>query len=157
MTPIEKNVIVVDEQGNEYEATYPKRARGLVKNGRARFIEENKICLACPPTNDKLEDNKMSTYNVNNITKREIWEQIKKLQDLLENIDRALNALQCVQSHVIAEEDQQMVFDADVAMTKAQAIQKITAERETTIREMLKSYFALYNKADEVPEEDPAE
>ena len=99
----------------------------------------------------------MSTYNVNNITKREIWEQIKKLQDQLENIDRALNALQCVQSHVIAEEDQQMVFDADVAMTKAQAIQKITAERETTIREMLKSYFALYNKADEVPEEDPAE
>ena len=43
-TPIEKNVIVVDEQGNEYEATYPKRARGLVKNGRARFIGENKIC-----------------------------------------------------------------------------------------------------------------
>lgn len=157
MTPIEKNVIVVDEQGNEYEATYPKRARGLVKNGRARFIEENKICLACPPINDKLEDNKMSTYNVNNITKREIWEQIKKLQDQLENIDRALNVLLSVQSHVIAEEDQQMVFDADVAMTKAQAIQKITAERETTIREMLKSYFALYNKADEVPEENPAE
>lgn len=48
-TPIEKNVIVVDEQGNEYEATYPKRAKGLVKNGRARFIGENKICLACPP------------------------------------------------------------------------------------------------------------
>ena len=35
--PIEKNVIVVDEQGNEYEATYPKRAKGLVKSGRARY------------------------------------------------------------------------------------------------------------------------
>jgi len=42
-TPIEKNIIVVDEQGNEYEATYPKRAKGLVKNGRARFVDENKI------------------------------------------------------------------------------------------------------------------
>lgn len=49
MTPIEKNVCVVDEQGNEYEATYPKRAKGLVKNGRARFLDESTICLACPP------------------------------------------------------------------------------------------------------------
>ena len=48
MTPIEKNVIVVDEQGNILEATYPKRAKGLVKKGRARFISERMICLACP-------------------------------------------------------------------------------------------------------------
>ena len=59
MIPIEKNIVVVDEQGNEYEATYPKRAKGLVKNGRARFIDENTICLACPP-NTKMEDNNMS-------------------------------------------------------------------------------------------------
>ena len=70
MTPIEKNIIVVDEQGNEYEATYPKRAKGLVKSGRARFVDENKICLACPPNFD-LEDKKMteeikteSIYNI---------------------------------------------------------------------------------------------
>jgi hypothetical protein len=54
MTPIAKNIIVVDEDGNEYEMTYPQRARGLVKKGRARFIGENKICLACPP-NEILE------------------------------------------------------------------------------------------------------
>ena len=60
-----KNVTVVDEQGNEYGATYPKRAKGLVKNGRARFVDENKICLACPP-NEYLEDNEMSeNKNVN--------------------------------------------------------------------------------------------
>ena len=59
MTPIEKNIIVVDEQGNQYEATYPKRAKGLVKNDRARFVGENKICLACP-SNRNLEDNEMS-------------------------------------------------------------------------------------------------
>lgn len=28
---MEKNIIVVDEEGNEYEATYPKKAKGLVK------------------------------------------------------------------------------------------------------------------------------
>lgn len=59
MVPIEKNILVVDEQGNEYEATWPKRARGLVKNGRARFLSENKICLACPPEID-MEDNEMT-------------------------------------------------------------------------------------------------
>ena len=63
MTPIEKNVIVVDEQGNEYEATYPKRAKGLVKNGRARFVGENKICLACPPENI-MEDQKMKDTEI---------------------------------------------------------------------------------------------
>ncbi len=71
MTPIEKNIVVVDEYGNEYEATYPKRAKGLVKNGRARFIAENKICLACPPKNE-LEDNDMSenkNTNTNTNTK----------------------------------------------------------------------------------------
>ena len=48
-----------------YEATYPKRAQGLVKKGRARFIDENTICLACPP-NEYLEDIKMSeNKNIN--------------------------------------------------------------------------------------------
>ncbi len=59
MTPIAKNIRVVDEFKNEYEATYPKRAQGLVKNGRARFIDENTICLVCPPEIE-LEDKNMS-------------------------------------------------------------------------------------------------
>ena len=36
---------MIDEQGNEYEATYFKRAKGLVKNGRARFVNERTLCL----------------------------------------------------------------------------------------------------------------
>ncbi len=81
MTPIEKNIIVVDEQGREYEATYPKRAKGLVKNGRARFIDENKICLACPTEdlNFETEDIKMSE-NVENIEKVEKVENIEEVK-----------------------------------------------------------------------------
>lgn len=60
--PIEKNIIVADEFGNEYGATYLKRAKGLVKNGRARFVAENKICLACPP--GQTEDYDMSDNNI---------------------------------------------------------------------------------------------
>jgi hypothetical protein len=62
-----KKIAVVDESGKCYEATYLKRAKGLVKHGRARFIDENTICLACPPDNLKYtEDNSMTnTENIN--------------------------------------------------------------------------------------------
>lgn len=53
-----KNIAVIDEQGNKYGATYLKRAKGLVKSGRARFVDEKTICLARPP--DKSEDKTMS-------------------------------------------------------------------------------------------------
>lgn len=57
-----KNVRVIDEQGNEYEATYLKRAKGLVKHGRARFLSDNVICLACPPNSTDLEDSQMKDF-----------------------------------------------------------------------------------------------
>lgn len=57
MIPIEKNIIVVDENGTVFESTWLKRANGLVKKGRARWLDERTICLACPP--EKTEDNKM--------------------------------------------------------------------------------------------------
>ena len=60
---MQKTVKVVDEVGNRYEATYVKRAKGLVKNGRARFIDDETICLSRPPSN--LEDNKMTDINKN--------------------------------------------------------------------------------------------
>lgn len=57
---MEKNVIVTDEFGNAIGSTYPKRARGLVKNGRAELISEHEIRLSsfCPPNH--LEDFFMS-------------------------------------------------------------------------------------------------
>jgi len=55
-----KTISVVDIYGNEYEPTYPKRAKGLVKKGRARFVDETTICLARPPyhTEDEMEENR---------------------------------------------------------------------------------------------------
>ena len=143
-TPIEKNVIVVDEQGNEYEATYPKRAKGLVKNGRARFVGENKICLACPP--DKiLEERNMS----NNINKNQVFNQITELQKSLESIDKFLFKIQCVtdsQSYVEQEDGEPITLDylPDVAMEKIKAIREIVLEREKTINKMLDFYLKLY-------------
>ena len=40
---MEKNVIVKDEFGKQVGFTYPKRARGLVKNGRAEYVGDCEI------------------------------------------------------------------------------------------------------------------
>ena len=64
-----KNIIVIDEHGKKYGTTYPKRAKGLVKQGRARFQAQNVLCLmhclACPPDQD-LEDKNMSEQTIEN-------------------------------------------------------------------------------------------
>ena len=66
---MEKNVIVMDEEGNIIGATYAKRAKGLIKKGRARSVDDNTICLACPP-NESLEDIKMDN-NIETTTSTE--------------------------------------------------------------------------------------
>ncbi|MCM1514373.1 MAG: hypothetical protein NC090_05230 [Anaeroplasma bactoclasticum] len=62
-TETKKHVIVIDEHGKRYESTYLKRAKGLVKSGRAHFVDEHTICLMCPPKQYILEDNKMNNNN----------------------------------------------------------------------------------------------
>ncbi|MDR0904632.1 MAG: hypothetical protein LBN00_00420 [Oscillospiraceae bacterium] len=88
-----KNVEVVDETGNVYEATYPKRARGLVKNGRARYITDNKIVLARPPE-IKTEDNIMSENTYNAISPEEI---LKRIDAIIADSGHITNALLAAQ------------------------------------------------------------
>ena len=151
-TPIEKNIVVVDEQGKVYEATYPKRAKGLVKNGRARFVAENKICLACPP-NENLEDNKMSEntninieQNTNQITTREILEQIKKLQEQLVSLKETQNSLFAVDT-MDEFEDGQLVRSVNCELVESQieAIKTVFHEREKTLNSLLDFYKNIYN------------
>jgi len=63
MKPIEKNVIVTDSTGVRIGLTYPKRARGLVKKGRAEYVSADCIKLlggTRPPPVKDTEDFKMS-------------------------------------------------------------------------------------------------
>jgi hypothetical protein len=133
-TPIEKNVIVIDEQGNEYEATYPKRAKGLVKNGRARFVGENKICLACPP-NEHLEGNKMEE---NKLTAKDIFVQLTILQkQLTENSQTSLHRLgDAITS--IGEEDN------DARYEQVTEVCDVFKTRELTLQRMLEMYEKMY-------------
>ncbi len=136
MIPIEKNIIVVDEQENKYEATYPKRAKGLVKNGRARFIDANKICLVCPPNH--MEDNDMSntTEPKEKLTINYILNQIEQIVKDTEYIHNALKQLAAMPTSA----------PGDIAgQEKAKAIGEIVRSRETTNQQILRLYGKMYD------------
>ena len=134
-----KNIIVVDEQGNQYEATYPKRAKGLVKNGRARFINENTICLACPPNELDLEDNNMSENMGNTVEKpviSYILEQLDKIVSQTDYLHAAISEL-CGRSMDIPE--------GAAEDARAMALGDIVRAREDTNRKLIAFYEKLYD------------
>lgn len=142
MIPIAKNIIVVDEQGNYYGATYPKRAKGLVKNGRARFIDENTICLACPPYDS--EDNNMSDNTemvlenpqASEFTLNYVLKQIERIATETEYLNNAISELQKTNSN----------GPGDIGTQgKAQALGEIVTSREQTNQRLLSLYQKMYD------------
>ncbi len=146
MTPIEKNIIVVDEQGREYEATYPKRAKGLVKNGRARFVAENKICLACPPKDFETEDIKMSdNISTPENTNYTIDYILSKLAELQEQLASSLDACAVANSAAdtisgLSETENDTDYN-ELASTLCRPF----SEREMTLRSMIRLYEKMYD------------
>ncbi len=148
MTPIEKNIIVVDAQGNEYEATYPKRAKGLVKNGRARFVDENKICLACPPLTLKTEDINMSEQNTANETVNSTMYTVDYILSRIEAIFADTAYISQTIASLASMSDGEIHAGAPVNLQgqeKAQALGDVVRCRETTNQQMLKLYEKMYD------------
>ena len=85
-----KNIAVVDEAGNVYEPTWPKRAAGLVKHGRARFVDENKICLTCPPDMNSEETNMSETTTIVKSKINAIFGGVT-VADILKQIDKVVH------------------------------------------------------------------
>lgn len=144
MIPIEKNIIVVDEKGNKYEATYPKRAKGLVKSGRAHYIEENKICLLCPP-NLKLEDNDMSSNkNTEKFTIDYVLKQIENVQGQFLDLKNTINNIGCVEDSDRTGEENTTVHD-EVAIKKVTALTEVFHHREESLQKLLELYSKMYD------------
>ncbi len=67
MTPMTKNesceekrtIRILSADGTQIGSTYPKRARGLVKKGRAQYVNDNDIRLTAPDVTDITEETKM--------------------------------------------------------------------------------------------------
>lgn len=140
--PIGKNVKVIDEQGNQYEATYPKRARGLVKKGRARFVDENTICLACPP-NEYLEEFimeenrglKEQAVPEGEMTVAYVLQQMEKIQSNMTDLNDSFY-------HLSEMEEVSPVGSSVV--TKAEAFRDAIMARETTNQQLIAFYKNVY-------------
>ncbi len=51
-----KNILVTDQNGKVIGATYPKRAKGLIKSGRATEVDEGTIRLVASEVSDAFSD-----------------------------------------------------------------------------------------------------
>lgn len=135
-----KNISVVDEQGNIYEATYPKRAKGLIRKGRARFVDETAICLVRPP--DKTEGINMDTEGrpEEDVTKTEASEgcTLKDIAFVVQKIDQ-----------IMAETDYlRIALERLENLDEAQAVAagNIVESRERTNQSMIKLLEKLIDK-----------
>ncbi len=161
--PIEKNISVVDEQGNEYEATYPKRAKGLVKSGRARFISENRICLASPPA--KLSE----VNNMENINNKANLQEVKKETAIVVNeapaaekpasakytLDYALEQLEKIREeekafsiNILNGISEVQTYDGgDIgAQAKGMALEALSKEHGITSRKLIDFYLGMIDE-----------
>lgn len=171
MIPIIKNIRVVDEQGKDYGATYPKRARGLVKTGRARFINDDVICLACPPNkifnynNDYLEDIKMSNDIFDNTIKAlkddNFEGAVKALKGFnyadnkesskynweyaLEKIEKISDNTEYIKEALIKIEAIGGDSIDGTGQAKAEAIREAVKSHEETNRKLIEFYRAMYD------------
>ena len=167
----QKRVRVTDEAGHEYEATYPKRARGLVKNGRARFTDESQtaVILTCPPNqNEILEDITMNeqikdievtepeTAAANQanaeasaaapvapLTAKEIFDQIAALQGQM--MDLSYNSLYRM-TEAVSDICNDETFESDES--RENAIREVTTvfqTREENYRLLLSTYEKMYS------------
>jgi len=81
--PITKNVEVVDLSGNTYAPTYIRRAKGLIKSGRARWSDEDmtRICLLVSPAQNNEEVNLMDINDNKDILVKTINPSETQMQD----------------------------------------------------------------------------
>jgi len=161
---------VVDSFRRSYAPTHLRRAKGLVKAGRARWSDESEteICLLVSPVQAIEGDNEMDIYsNDGNKTEIEnpleivktdaengvvltvnyILVQMEKIRANSEYIYEALKQVQNIQSFAPT------MNAADyAAQAKAEAIGDIVKSREATNQKLLTMYEQMYNDIKPVDE-----
>ena len=156
MIPIEKNIIVVDDTGTVYESTWLKRANGLVKKGRARWLGEKTICLACPP--EQMEDNSMENSKQAEMMAEHGTETANTGGITLENL---LDRMDAVRQEMLSMKELTQTMEAianqggeDDAGHIAEATSQAFIARETTCQQQLRFLERIYNDHFSVPSEE---
>ena len=124
-----KSIIVTDENGTIYGTTWPKRAKGLIRRGRARFVGSDTIRLACPPDKDILEDIKMPDNN-------NAAEPIADIGYILKQIE----TVRLDNEHIAAT----IASLKDATAEQSAALSKLVHEKEETNRVILDFYRKIY-------------
>lgn len=148
MIPIEKNIIVVDENGTVFEPTWLKRANGLVKKGRARWLDERTICLACPP--EQMEDNEMeNSKQTEAVTERIAGTEDTRLGSL--TIGSLLDRMDAIRKEMLLMKELLSTMESisnqggeDDAGHIAEATSQAFIARETTCQQQLRFLEMIY-------------
>ncbi len=163
MIPIDKNIIVVDEYGTVYNSTWLKRANGLVKKGRARWLDGQTISLMCPP--EQMEDNRMENLKCEeNETECIIdTEGEKALNDRLggltiENLLDRMNDVrkEMISMNVLLSTMKEIAIQADEddATHIAEATRMAFIARETSYQQQFRFLEKIYDDYFSVPSEE---
>lgn len=143
-----KNITVTDEYNNVIGITYPKRAKGLVKKGKARWLSTDTICLRACETEDITMANNIYEVIDNQMSK--IQEQIRDSSnadsvrcELLNTIsslakeERKKEALSLIKDQMaFIKDDAKRLSDIDLsALDNPDAF---LVSRENTKQEMIK-------------------
>ncbi len=161
--------------GNELEPTWPKRANGLIKKGRAYRLAEDHICLtddgsadrdtksenstrqaAVCPADDRSEETKVTAQERNNIQETESTtvEETKAPASRL-TMDYILDRLEAIARDTAYLSETVEALSAmapaqgpgDVAgQAKASALADIVRCRETTNQKLIDMYMNMYMK-----------
>ena len=155
-SPASLKIEVVDSSGKIIGRTYEKRAKGLVKKGRARFTDENRITLL--PSEDAHEytetegykmDERINTENIENISEENgqytiesVMQCMKKILDDTQYIKDAIYNVTEIPSGDAGD----CGSPGDIAgKAKAEAISTIVREREDTNQKLIDFYNKVYN------------
>ena len=155
-SPAALKIEVVDSSGKIIGRTYEKRAKGLVKKGRARFTDENRITLL--PSEDAHEytdtegykmDERINTENIESIleensqyTIESVMQCMKKILDDTQYIKDAIFNVTEIPSGDAGD----CGSPGDIAgKAKAEAISTIVREREDTNQKLIDFYNKVYN------------
>ena len=88
------------------------------------------------------------------LNKVQVFEQIVKLQESLESIDKILFKIQCVNDSQECDKDEEgnitlLDYMPEVSLEKIKAIREIVMSRETTVRTLLDFYLSVYKKLED--------
>ena len=148
---MEKNVTVIDEEGKVIGVTYPKRAKGLIKKGRARLVSENTVCLACPP-DENLEDIKMENITENKAVEKTEEVTLKYVLDKLDEVRKSFLESEEEQISLICAPNEMDpdTFDPELLPSIFQnyydSITKIKTLSQTTLQQFVGVYANMINE-----------